>query len=214
MRREPVDLLATPHLILSRCPHCFTAVPTIDKITTCSAQPANDPRGQAAQLLWHIYICKSCAGIVACATKTHIVRESEQNRVVWIVPSMNIPDQALPGKVRHFLNEARETLNSPSASITMSASAVDAMLKEIDYKAGSLYSRIKKAAEDNRLTPDMELWAHEVRLDANDERHADEAAGLPKIEDARRALDFADTLAQLLFVLPARVRRGLEGKAG
>jgi hypothetical protein len=54
----------------------------------------------------------------------------------------------------------------------------------------------------------MKLWAHEVRLDANDQRHADESAPLPSEADAKKAIEFAQALAQFLFVLPALVTRG------
>ena len=89
------------------------------------------------------------------------------------------------------------------------ASAVDAMLKAKEYTDGRLYTRIDKAADDHLLTPEMAKWAHQVRLDANEQRHADEQAPLPSTEDARRAIDFAKALAELLFVLPARVQRGI-----
>jgi hypothetical protein len=92
----------------------------------------------------------------------------------------------------------------------LAASAVDAMLKEKSYKEGALYTRIEQAAKDGLITPDMAVWAHEVRLDANDQRHADEEATEPDQNDARRSLDFAMALAQFLFVLPARVKRGLK----
>ena len=43
------------------------------------------------------------------------------------------------------------------------------MLKAKDYTEGSLYSRIDKAVEDRLITKEMAAWAHEVRLDANDQ---------------------------------------------
>lgn len=92
----------------------------------------------------------------------------------------------------------------------LAASAVDAMLKAKDYRQGSLYARIDKAAGDHLITKEMAGWAHEVRLDANEQRHADEEVPLPTGEDARRSLDFAMALGQFMFVLPARVERGLE----
>ena len=58
----------------------------------------------------------------------------------------------------------------------------------------------------------MAKWAHEVRLDANDQRHADLNAQLPEQKDATRVIDFAIAFGQFLFVLPAKVLRGLEGK--
>jgi hypothetical protein len=61
------------------------------------------------------------------------------------------------------------------------------------------------------LTKDMAEWAHEIRLDANDERHADVASIGATADDAARCLEFTDALADLLFVLPPRVRRGRKG---
>ena len=90
----------------------------------------------------------------------------------------------------------------------LSASAVDSMLKNKEYKKGSLYERIDKAAEDNLITNEMAECAHDIRLDANDQRHADENAMNAKVEDAERSVDFALALAEFLFVLPARVKRG------
>lgn len=92
----------------------------------------------------------------------------------------------------------------------LSASSVDAMLKIKGYTAGTLYTRIQKAVEDHLITAEMATWAHEVRLDANDQRHADEAVSLPTTQDATRVLEFASALADYLFVLPSRVQRGLQ----
>jgi hypothetical protein len=90
----------------------------------------------------------------------------------------------------------------------LTASSVDAMLKEKGYKTGSLYARIEHAVKDHLITQEMAEWAHEVRLDANDERHADASSSLPGEPDALRAIEFAQALAEFLFVLPARIARG------
>jgi hypothetical protein len=82
------------------------------------------------------------------------------------------------------------------------------MLKDKGYKEGSLNTRIDKAATDHLITAEMGAWAHDVRLDANDQRHADEAISLPSAADATKAIEFANALAQFLYVLPARVERG------
>ena len=82
------------------------------------------------------------------------------------------------------------------------------MLKALALVDGSLYRRIDEAASKGLLTPDMAEWAHDVRLDANDQRHADVAAIAPDFEHAKRCLEFAKALADILFVLPARVTRG------
>jgi hypothetical protein len=91
----------------------------------------------------------------------------------------------------------------------VAASAVDAMLKRKGYGEGTLYARIERAADGHLITKDMATWAHEVRLEANDQRHADPAAPMPTELDAKRVVQFALALAEFLFVLPARVQKGL-----
>lgn len=90
----------------------------------------------------------------------------------------------------------------------LTASAVDAMLKDKGFKDSSLNSRIDAAAKAHLITDEMAAWAHEIRLDANDQRHADETAALPVAADAEKGIEFANALAQFLYVLPARVERG------
>ena len=92
----------------------------------------------------------------------------------------------------------------------MSASAIDSMLKAKGYKEGSLYARIDKAKDDHLITADMATWAHQVRLDANEQRHPDEEMPLPTDADAKRCADFAVALGDILFVLPSRVTRGIQ----
>ncbi|MNJ69013.1 hypothetical protein D3C77_653150 [compost metagenome] len=82
------------------------------------------------------------------------------------------------------------------------------MLKEKGLKEGSLYKRIDAAAAQHLITAEMAIWAHEIRLDANDQRHADDEAVLPNEADADKVIEFATALAQFLFVLPARVAQG------
>ena len=116
--------------------------------------------------------------------------------------------QDIPEPVARKLNAARETLTTPEASILMANAAVDASLKEKGLTTGNLYPRIEEAVNKHILTPGMAEWAHEIRLDSNDMRHADPGASMPTVEDAQRCLDFAEVIAENLFVLPARVSRG------
>ena len=95
----------------------------------------------------------------------------------------------------------------------LAASAVDAMLKAKTYRDGSLYSRIEKAVSDHLITDDMGTWAHEVRLDANEQRQADEDFEIPDEEDAKRVIEFTKALALFLFVLPKMVKRGIADAA-
>ena len=68
------------------------------------------------------------------------------------------------------------------------------MLKEKNLKAGSRNARIDEAAKANLITQELAAWAHQIRLDANDQRHADEEAPLPTTADTEKVLDFARAL--------------------
>jgi hypothetical protein len=89
-------------------------------------------------------------------------------------------------------------------------SAVDAMLKEKGHQEGTLNQRINKSVEDHLLTQEMGDWAHHVRLEANDPRHADKDADIPTQEQAEQSIEFTEALAEILFVLPSRVKRGID----
>ena len=101
-----------------------------------------------------------------------------------------------------------DSLHAPSGAQILAASAVDAMLKKMGFKEGKLNDRIKQAEDIHLITPEMALWAHDVRLDSNNQRHADENTPLPSNKDAEKTIEFAKALAQFLFVLPAMVSRG------
>jgi hypothetical protein len=120
----------------------------------------------------------------------------------------------LPPVGRRFLEEAYQTLHAPDAATVMAGSAVDAMLKDKGYKEGTLYERIDAAVKDHVLTEDMGRWAHHARLESNRPRHAD--ADNPHVapEEAAQAVEFADALGQFLYVLTARIRRGLQESGG
>ncbi|MFI5180060.1 MAG: hypothetical protein ACHQPI_01560 [Thermoanaerobaculia bacterium] len=134
--------------------------------------------------------------------------DTDNGRVREIYPSVLQPDDSIPSTARTYLTQALQSLHAPAGGVMLAASAVDAMLKAVGYVEGSLKARIDQAARDHRITDEMALWAHDVRLDANDQRHADQDATIPTEIDARRCVEFSLALAEFLFVLPDRVRRG------
>jgi hypothetical protein len=125
---------------------------------------------------------------------------------IW--PSQFSVSDTIPPRAREFLTQAVASLHAPAGAIMLTASAVDAMLKDKGFKEGSLNSRIDASAAAHLITQEMAAWAHEIRLEANDQRHADETAALPNETDASKGIEFANALAQFLYVLPARVERG------
>lgn len=191
-------------LDLPRCPYCGVDRPTL----AYQNQLATNDVSQSNPRHWRIYQCARCGGVVTAAAR------NPDQEVLEYYPAAIQVDEALPERARQYLAQALDSIAAPSGAVMLAASSVDAMLKAKDLKTGSLYARIDQAVAAGLMTPDMAKWAHDVRLDANDERHADESAELPGPEDARRVVDFAIALGQFMFVLPARVRRGIAAAAG
>jgi Domain of unknown function (DUF4145) len=128
-------------------------------------------------------------------------------------PAAKAAHEDLPQTARIFLQQAYETLHAPDAAAVMAGSAVDAMLKERGYETDTLYQRIDKALADNLLTKGMADWAHEVRLGSNRPRHADKDKPNVSPAEAAQSVEFAEALGNFLFVLTARIDRGLKAAA-
>ena len=194
------------HLLLSRCPHCSVARPLLE----CKHKFITTNQAGGRQRMWVVYECSSCGGVVTTAS-----RGNSLGHVDEMFPTARIAHADIPDRARQYLTQAIESAHAPAGSIMLAASSVDAMLKAVGFVKGSLYARIDEAAANHAVTAEMARWAHEVRLDANDQRHSDEEAPLPTAADAERAVEFVQALGQFLFVLPAVVARGrAQGEQG
>jgi hypothetical protein len=194
-------MLLKPQLELDRCPHCQVDKPSLFRL---SKHETSTHDGENTRF-WSLYKCARCGGLVLAASD-----RNEDGWVTEIYPEgVNVND-SIPEKAKKFLTQALQSLHAPSGAIMLCASSVDAMLKEKDYKDGSLYKRINDAVIDHLITSEMAQWAHEVRLDANDQRHIEEELPLPNEKDAKKCVDFVLALGEFLFVLPAKVQRGLK----
>lgn len=198
--------LGNPITNLGRCPHCGVAEPNIYPLFI---HPAPVPRGDGGPpLKWGMYACATCGhALLAQALGSDAQSRSD---IVRVIPRGRSAHADLPAMARRFLDQAYQTLQSPDAAAVMAGSAVDAMLKEIGYLDGSVYSRIDQALKDNRITEGMAEWAHVVRLGANRPRHADLADPHVTSDEAAQSVDFAEALGHFLFVLTARISRGIE----
>ncbi|WP_081610847.1 DUF4145 domain-containing protein [Thioalkalivibrio sp. ALJ7] len=188
------------NLIIDRCPHCSLAHPNLFKK---SDEVTKDHAGQIERH-WFFYSCGGCGGIVIAWAF------GSGQEIIEIFPEPQKVDEDIPERPRAFLEQAIASIHAPAGAIMLAASAVDSMLKIKGYKDSTLNERIVQAADDHLITKEMASWAHEVRLDANDQRHADDNALLPTGDDAKRAIEFTKALAEFLFVLPAKVQRGME----
>lgn len=198
---------------IERCPQCGIANPLLSR---CWDEKVRI-KDTATARLYATFRCSSCDRIVMAEGPPSPINQHGNFlhnqiaiRAAAIYPAPQKVDENLPGDARRYLKQAVDTLFAPDASVVMSASSVDAMLKAKGYLEGSLYSRIDKAVKDHILTEDMGRWAHRVRLEANAVRHVDQEATPPTREDAEKVLDFSRALGDFLFVFTARVTHGLE----
>jgi Domain of unknown function (DUF4145) len=158
---------------------------------------------------WSVFRCTTCTEAVLAKGPDNNANPSAA--VVALFPSAKEAHEDIPEPARRFLQQAFETLHAPDAAALMAGSAVDAMLKELGLSKGSVYDRIDQAVKSNLLTRDMGDWAHEVRLNANRPRHADAENPHVSSEEATQSVEFADALANFLFILKAKIQRGIEG---
>ena len=187
-------------LELGRCPHCGVSKPLLAKNSEF------DTRDHAGgKKRWYIYVCSRCAGVVSAWALP-----GDSLEVEAVFPQLNDVSDHVPLPAREYLRQAQESIHSPAGAVLLCGSAVDAMLKAHGYRDGSLDSRIDEAKDGGIITAGMAEWAYDVRLDATDQGPVDEEASLPSRTDAERSLDFTMALAEILFVLPARVKRGMD----
>lgn len=189
------------NLLIERCPHCNVDKPNLISNGRFETNNFNS----SDKRYWRNYVCQRCGGVTTAYT-----RNSSNLIIDKMYPSTQNIDDSIPDRAREYLNQAIDSKHAPAGSIMLSASSIDAMLKDKGYLTGKLYTRINQAVKDYLITKEMADWAHEVRLDANDQRHADQNAELPNEQDAQKTIDFAIALAQFLFVMPSKIKRGIK----
>jgi len=201
-------MLLEQQLPLERCSHCSIHLPLLlqQQAMQTTAFSGSNLR------FWGVYVCRACGGIVVAWARTGA--NNQAGEVEGTLPQQDELSDEIPLTARKYLHQAQESLHAPDGAVMLAASAVDAMLKAKEFRNGSLYSRIKLATDAHLITLDMALWAHHVRLEANNPRHVDEDEPHTTPEAAIQAVEFAAALANIPFVLPSRVTRGLKEAGG
>ena len=193
---------------IDRCPHCGIATPNMNRMWASDGPSPRRDGGRA--IYWGCYRC------ARCGAATIVSADATSARYFEVDACFPEPKQAhadVPEPANRFLQQAFDTLHAPDAAAVMAGSAVDAMLKEKGLSEGSLYTRIDQALTANMLTQGMADWAHSVRLGSNRPRHADAENPHVSASEAKQSVDFAEALANFLFVLTARIERGLQKAA-
>lgn len=206
MNEKTVKRLTQNLTDVSRCPHCGIAYPQLVRLWHSDSHLPRSTPGPVSR--WAIYRCTSCGDVISA--KGIAGGPNVDDLVVAIFPEPKQAHEDIPEIARRFLQQAYETLHAPDAAAVMAGSAVDAMLKQLGLSEGSLYARIDQAVQNHILTQDMGEWAHEVRLGSNRPRHADEKNPHLTPDEAIQSVEFAEALANFLFVLKAKITRGIE----
>lgn len=186
-------------LELPVCPYCGVNKPNLGQTYVTQT---SDHSGKV-QRDWGFFVCASCGGIVTVAASKGTIAAT------LVLPEPASVDKDIPEIAGQYLQQAIDSRHTPAGAVLLAACSVDAMLKVKGLREGSLFSRIDKAANDHVITADMAAWAHKIRLDANEQRHVDEAAALPNEADAAQCIEFAVALGTFMFVLPEKIKRGL-----
>jgi|TARA_R100000049_G_C1922126_1_gene67170 hypothetical protein len=190
---------------VDKCPHCGVASPYLPLQWQGHTKGSKDSHVR----LWGVFLCNSCGGLIAAASNNPDYLDFVLNYPNLIFPTPKRANEDIPEVARRYLQQAMDTIHAPDAAAVMAGSAVDAMLKDKGFVEGSLYSRIDSALSEGLLTQDMANWAHEVRLGSNRPRHADGDNPHVTSTEAEQSVDFAEALGNFLFVLTARIQRGI-----
>lgn len=193
---------------VERCPRCGVASPLL----TTVSKPTKHYSENAGNTWWHFTAscsrCKRHTLFYGWSSRSETPSGDGTPSVVRIQESFPATDTAaeeLPERAQRFLQQALDSRHAPDGALMLAASAIDAMFKAKGYKSGTLYSRIESAHSAGVLTSEMHQWAHEIRLSANEPRHADDEYEGASASDAEQCIQFAKALGEYLFVLPARV---------
>ena len=144
------------------------------------------------------------------------------NRMGWQVvrtwpeaPKPRIPDHLPEPVAKAFLsaerNFAQKAMEEASAGSYGRALDVGTKLYAPDLAGVTLYNRIKKLAEQHRITTDLAAWAHAIRLIRNDALHEIDSVSRDELVAIR---GFTETVLTYLFTLPGmlKARQALTGE--
>lgn len=187
---------------VKRCPHCSVSNPFLVKLWS-----GRTPNSYNIVTSWGAFACSKCGGLIGATSGMNT--DFNPARPKDYFPKSRSAHEDVPEVARKFLQQALDVIHAPDAAAVMAGSAVDAMLKELGFVEGSVYHRIDQAREAGTLTKGMADWAHSVRLGANRPRHADANRPHTSAAEAEQSVEFAEALGNFLFVLTAKINRGI-----
>jgi len=114
-----------------------------------------------------------------------------------------------PEPLDRYFQQAIDALqgDSPDASGAMSRKVIDVstqkLLGEDAKKFGTIQKRIDELASRHILTPDLQEWAHVIRLEGNDASHDEDPY---TIAEADELLSFVELYLTYVYAMPGRLK--------
>lgn len=203
--------------ITHNCPHCTTQRMAF---TLSAESKLGPPRDKDWVTLFN---CNKCQGAIVVEYRyqiNHGFSSPGQCKtdpatvgfgVIKIYPGempTSTPDFT-PAPLDRYFRQAADALHSDSADASgaMSRKVVDVstqkLLGEDAKKFNTIQKRIDELAARHLLTPDLQQWAHVVRLEGNDASH-DEHPYTP--EQANELLSFVELYLTYVYTMPGRLK--------
>jgi hypothetical protein len=201
-------------VLITKCPHCRASEMTF---TVLSAKL------QTAYKCSVFCSCNGCDEVIAATFQSseHISRTDQitgfngnlrggssfHSWKIWPeAEGISVPD-GVPDKVGRSYVEAikarRMQLWNPACGTYRRCMELALKAFAPDVDAWKLEKRIDKLAADNLITPALQEWAHELRLDGNEALHGEEDATQEMAEQMHYLTHF---LLVYLYTLPEQIK--------
>ena len=195
------------------CPHCHTK-----RVAFTIHNGVQWKHVEAQQYFDLFAVCSYCyRGVVA--TFSEKLGESLLNRVHSAPPEEMFPSGALPSappytpeSVARYVIQGKDLQrqenglrNGWDGSVLMFRKALEMTLEEkFPEIKGNLSQRIRQAAEQGALTPELAEWSHRIRDEGNKAAHE---KGPYQEKEAKELAAFTDMLLRYLFTLPGMMEK-------
>ncbi|MDN4148716.1 DUF4145 domain-containing protein [Pseudomonas tohonis] len=120
--------------------------------------------------------------------------------------------EAVPERIGRYFVEAKDNLSRGNyeTCILLCGKTLDLATRDMD-QSWRLDKRIKKLADDGKITAEMAAWAEEIRIDRNDAVHDDVDF---EQSDAIEIIGFIEAFLNYLYTLPALVHARRQERQG
>lgn len=186
------------------CPYCHTR--EVAFTTRGYAEPKRNPY-TGTQWQDTFAICGKCGRGVVMTLSNDLDRPDDVR--LKISPSPPDPPEHLPDDVGSYFRQGVNGLSEDyDASVAMFRTTVETALKEKlpgpDPDTRTLFQLIKEAEKQQKLTPDLAAWSHQIRIAGKEALHR---TPLCSKEDAQEAHDFTELVLRYLYTLPGMLEQ-------